>query len=154
MKNRGFTLIELLVVISIIGILSGIILVGLSIARDRARDARVKEELINLRTAMELYYSEHKTYQDSNDGTTACGDAKVAQIVESINSITIPDGICYDDYITGWIAIAHLPSDKEYNDTPLNENASWWCVDSRGASKKITVGEFSSPTNPNPGYCP
>ena len=53
--KRGFTLVELLVVIAIIGILSSIVIVNLSSSRERARDARRKEDLNSIRTALELY---------------------------------------------------------------------------------------------------
>ena len=53
-KTRGFTLIELLVVISIIGMLSSLVLVSLSSARDKGKNGRIQEELISLRNQIEL----------------------------------------------------------------------------------------------------
>lgn len=55
-KIEAFTLIELLVVIAIIGILSTVVLVNLSGTRQRARDARRKSDLANIRLAIEMYY--------------------------------------------------------------------------------------------------
>lgn len=60
--NRAFTLIELLVVIAIIGILSSVILASLNSARVRSMDARRKSDLIQIRTALELYYDKCGTY--------------------------------------------------------------------------------------------
>lgn len=61
-KSAAFTLIELLVVIAIIGILSSVVLASLSGARESARDTRRKQDLRQIRTALEMYYNEHGTY--------------------------------------------------------------------------------------------
>lgn len=62
MKSKGFTLIELLVVIAIIAILSGI---GINIYEDaqaRGRDAKRKNDLKEIKTALELYYLNNDSY--------------------------------------------------------------------------------------------
>ena len=67
-KNLGgFTLIELIVVIAIIGVLSGVILVALSSARAKTRDATRKAQLIELNTAINHYFSQNGTYPDTGE---------------------------------------------------------------------------------------
>ncbi|MFA6295349.1 MAG: type II secretion system protein [Candidatus Paceibacterota bacterium] len=56
-RIKGFTLIELLVVIAIIGLLSSVVLASLSSARAKARDNTRIQNLVQLRTALELYAS-------------------------------------------------------------------------------------------------
>jgi len=58
-KRKAFTLIELLVVIAIIGILAALILLSLRTARAKARDARRKSDLRQVKAALELYASDH-----------------------------------------------------------------------------------------------
>lgn len=67
MKDRGFTLIELLVVISIIGLMSGIVIVPVNSARAKARDVKRIAEIRELMIALELYHDSNGHYPASID---------------------------------------------------------------------------------------
>lgn len=58
MRKKAFTLIELLVVIAIIGILTGIVLVSLGSARQKARNAQREATIRQINTAMEMCYDD------------------------------------------------------------------------------------------------
>lgn len=60
--QKGFTLIELLVVIMIIGILAAIIVVSISNARSKSRDAKRLQDMQQIRTALELFYNQNGYY--------------------------------------------------------------------------------------------
>lgn len=55
--KKGFTLFELLVSISIIGIMTALAVLSFSSAQKKARDARRIEDMKNVQTAAEQYYS-------------------------------------------------------------------------------------------------
>jgi len=61
-SNKAFTLIEILVVISIIGILSGIVVVSLNKANDAANDALKKSALDQLRMNLASYKAMEGSY--------------------------------------------------------------------------------------------
>ncbi len=61
-QSKGFTLIELLIAISIIAIMSTIGLIAYSKAQSISRDARRKQDLLNIRQALELYRERNKAY--------------------------------------------------------------------------------------------
>jgi len=68
LKQRGFTLIELLVVIFIIGILATFLISNLAGFRARARDARRKSDLQQIKSSLILYYSIYREYPESSLG--------------------------------------------------------------------------------------
>ena len=69
--TAAFTLIELLVVIAIVGILSGLIIVGMSNTTNSANDAKRKANIETIRKALLMY-------QANNGGTYPTGVAELA----------------------------------------------------------------------------
>ena len=117
--QRGFTLIELLVVIAIIGILAGVVLVNVSGARNRARDAAIISALSQNRTDKEISYD-----------TTPVGYKAASASIS--NTIATNGGTLSEQFSTTTGATAYRSS------SPL-PGGDWYCVDSTGASKKVTT---------------
>ncbi len=70
-KIKGFTLIELLVVIAIIGLLASIVMIALQKARDRSKDSRRSTTRNQVRSALQLYYSDYTSFP-STGGVWIC----------------------------------------------------------------------------------
>lgn len=124
MKKNGFTLIELLVVIAIIGVLAAIVLVSLSGARDRAKDARIIADMGQLRTVAEVHLG------NTGDYTNLCTNDDV---------ITLQNDICNQKGQTAGCGSPHYScrtSANEYCVEVQLNSGKWWCVDSALRSKQ------------------
>lgn len=145
-QNKGFTLIELLVVIAIIGILASVVLVSLGSARQKGQDAKVQEQMANMRASAEIYASNKGSY--GTFGAAACSAASTGSVFGDPDSggaalvtstvASSPGTYCVAAGTT-WAMAAKLPSDS----------STWWCVDSTGKSEKVTstfpTATFSCP---------
>jgi len=69
-NKKGFTLIELLVVVAIISLLSSIVFASVNTARAKTRNAKRKEDLVQVRTALELYANDHNGLYPNSVGNT------------------------------------------------------------------------------------
>jgi len=68
MKKSGFTLIEILVVIAIIASIVAMAIPNYLGARQRASDTKKKSEMVQLKSALRLYYNDFNTYPASFNG--------------------------------------------------------------------------------------
>jgi general secretion pathway protein G len=64
-SQRGFSLIELIVVVTIIGILAGIALINVRTAQQKAREAALKDNLFQMRKAIDNFYADKQRYPSS-----------------------------------------------------------------------------------------
>lgn len=146
--RRGFTLIELLVVIAIIGILSAVVLASLNTARTKGTDAAIKSNLVTIQTQAELYYdSNSNTYGTAGAGTAnaLCTAAGIAGMFTdtTIKAAVTAASTAFGGtaYANSRCAIGSVNSSTSYAVAHKLKNTTnkWWCVDSTGVSREVTV---------------
>jgi prepilin-type N-terminal cleavage/methylation domain-containing protein len=91
-RTSGFTLIELLVVISIIGLLSSIVLVALNAARQKGTNARITEEVSQIRNALEINRNSDGTYSTNTSLTLSTNTCFTnASLIDPLGSSLVTD---------------------------------------------------------------
>lgn len=70
-KNSGFTLIEVMVVVVILGILAAIIVPKIMSRPEQARMVKVKQDIMAIQSALDLYKLDNGIYPSSEQGLHA-----------------------------------------------------------------------------------
>jgi type II secretion system protein G len=152
--QKGFTLIELLVVIAIIGILSSVVLASLNSARGKARDAKRKQDIVQVRTALEGYFADNGSYPLPGNGQWWGGTSAVS--CATVNG-TVSGASAYIQGLTPTY-IPTLPVDP----SPA-ANCNGYLYHSDGVSYKLLSyqtpesypsagGQFYDPQRPTSGW--
>lgn len=172
-KDKGFTLIELLVVVAIVGILSGVILVSLNTARQKARIANIKANLKNMISQAGIFSIDTGSYANF------CLDPKIVAMKDSIvNSGGTVNCFSTSSTTNGlsWAVSAFLNSDNTKNysvdqngiviwdETDFTSSTMLW-VDAKAACASVgkrlpsieelkTIREAYNPVTTDPAYPP
>jgi prepilin-type N-terminal cleavage/methylation domain-containing protein len=98
-KQKAFTIIELLLVISIIGILSGVLMVIIQPKKMKgnARDAQRLSDLRVIQGVLEMYFADHRSYPKSCTPVATCTAAWIRVTNTSGNSL-------YDALVPSYIS--------------------------------------------------
>jgi general secretion pathway protein G len=157
--ERGFTLIELLVVISIIGLLSSVVLAALGGTREKAKNAKLKQEIVQMRNAFELARSTDGTYPFTTSNKRIISlnynseITNIAAEISNTNGNSYSGGTASGIYtfsdvvspgVTGYaIYVGILPVDTTYI-----------CLDSQGKTTTGPIAGFWADSNQmGGGYC-
>lgn len=122
----GFTIIELLVVISVIALLASVIMVSLNSARAKARNAKRVSDLLQIQTALELYYDDNNRYPVTGWRSQCAGWGGFAQNM-----------VVYDPAAAKGIVptyMARLPADPSMD---IVANTACYIYTSNGVSYKL-----------------
>ena len=111
----GFTLIELLVVIAIIGVLAAVVLVSLSSARERGRDAKRLADVDAVRLALEIYADQNLgVYPDDIGGSPGLGPDNASWV--TITGVLVTEGLLSAtpiDPLGGRVYVAQLNAESD-----------------------------------------
>jgi prepilin-type N-terminal cleavage/methylation domain-containing protein len=133
-KSRSFTLIELLVVLAIMGILSGTLMIYWWGTVTKAKDARIIEEMSQIRNAAAIYYSSNEYSFENFDCTIVISQLNMPALCDDI---TKQGGKNFEINVN--------PPNEYCAKVQLNSGA-WWCIDTKGRSAMYDAS--TTPTEP------
>ena len=115
-SQKGFTIIELIVVIAIIAVLASIVLANVTKYIGKGRDAAIKGQVSQIRSAATDFFSTNSTYSGMCSSSTSCANAK--------SNIATLGGSTGDNY--------NISANTYCMDFKLSDKTTLWCVDSSG----------------------
>ena len=128
--QSGFTLLELLVVLAIIGLIASIIVIALSTARSKSRDAKRAGDVRQIMNAMEQYRIANNYYPTGTLSLVSVGDG-----INLDNALSVNNAADFVPQYIAFLPIAPLPADGDCSPDPgYGNNNYWYSVEDDGSN--------------------
>jgi prepilin-type N-terminal cleavage/methylation domain-containing protein len=139
-KKKQFTIIEMLVVLAIISLIVGMLLAGISIAKESARETKADAEMVQIQQAVAQYKSTFKDFPSSTASFNS-GSAEWSTMITYLNGTanarkqsflkgeisTTPWGGSYSiTFDTDW------DNQVNANGTNVADVVALWCTNKKG----------------------
>lgn len=131
-KTRGFTLIEVMVVVVILGILAAIIVPKIMSRPEQARIVKVKQDILAIQSALDLYKLDNGIYPTTDQGLNA--------LVKKPTSDPVPQNWKSDGYLQ------QLPTDpwgEQYQYTNENDQLRIFSYGPKGKDANSPIGNWN-----------
>lgn len=141
MKNRsksidyrqgGFTLIEVMVVVVILGILAAIIVPKIMSRPEQARIVKVKQDILAIQSALDLYKLDNSTYPSTDQGLQA--------LVVKPSSAPVPRNWKADGYLQ---SVPEDPWGEAYQYLNDNEKVRIFSYGPKGKDGSSEIGNWN-----------
>lgn len=135
-KNQGFTLIEVMVVVVILGILAAIIVPKFMSRPEQARMVKVKQDIMAIQSALDLYKLDNSRYPTTEQGLEA--------LVKKPTTAPIPNNWKSDGYLQ------QLPEDpwgEAYQYVNEDETLRIFSYGPSGKEGNSEIGNWNINTN-------
>jgi len=135
-KSAGFTLVEVMVVVVILGILAAIILPKIMSRPEQARIVKVKQDLLAIQSALDLYKLDNSIYPTTDQGLDA--------LIKKPTTSPIPQNWKSEGYLQ------QLPMDpwgQPYQYTNDNEKLRIWSYGPKGKDGNSEIGNWDTDNN-------
>ncbi len=107
-ENKGLTLVEIIISVAVIGLLATLAAVAVNNSQKKVRDNRRIEDMVMIRSAMQLIYNESGSFNANTCSEGArvadCRGEELLKYINNIQNLTDPDskGIsCVQDFSKG-----------------------------------------------------
>ena len=154
----GFTLIELLVVIAIIAILIGLLFPAFSAVQNQARKTQAKNDLTQIVTAVNAYYTEYGNYPSvgETDDTAIADNSDLFYTLRAVNAGTANAGNAANPRIIVFIS---PPNVKNPNNPRSGIGTNGQYCDPWGTPYKVAIdisydNQMTNPYTANTGAGP
>jgi len=132
-STRGFTLIEVMVVVVILGILAAFIVPKIMSRPEQARMVKVKQDLLAIQSALDLYKLDNGFYPSTDQGLIA--------LVTKPSTTPLPNNWKSEGYLE---SVPKDPWGENYQYTNENSKIRIWSVGPEGKEGNSLIGNWNT----------